>query len=291
MAPAQWPETPFIPKQAQPKSAELFERIIGNSSEIVAQHILSSRLPLIPANSVIHDNGCGTLQVTSEIFTPTASNPSPPPNITIHATDSNVYQISAASAKALSNNWPVQTAVMKAQELTFPSDFFTHSFTNFVIMGLTNRPLAAQQIYRTLKPGGAAVVVTWAYMPHDIPLKKAHLATRSQDKELRIQWGGDLLLESTLRDFYRDGGFQDEKVDIRPFELWLEAKDLRAWAEGLWSFLGDTEEGWSKEDEERWEEAIQIVVEEVEKEEAYVRNVNEKGGKLRFIAHVGLATK
>jgi hypothetical protein len=53
MAAAQWPETPFIPKQAQPKSAELFESIIGNTSEVVAQHILSSRLPPIAADSVI----------------------------------------------------------------------------------------------------------------------------------------------------------------------------------------------------------------------------------------------
>lgn len=53
MAAAQWPETLFIPKQAQPKSAELFESIIGNTSEVVAQHILSDRLPPIPANAVI----------------------------------------------------------------------------------------------------------------------------------------------------------------------------------------------------------------------------------------------
>jgi len=180
---------------------------------------------------------------------------------------------------------------MKAQDLTFPSDFFTHSFTNFVIMGLDNRHLAAQQLYRTLKPDGTAVVVTWAFMPHDIPLKKAHLATRSEDKKLRIQWGDDLLLKSTLSDFYKEGGFEEEKVDIKSFELWHEVKDLKAWAEGLWSFLGDTEEGWSQEDEERWEGAVNIVVEEVEKEDAYVRNEDGKGGKLRFVAHVGLATK
>ncbi|KAH7343020.1 hypothetical protein BKA65DRAFT_303337 [Rhexocercosporidium sp. MPI-PUGE-AT-0058] len=292
MAAAQWPETPFIPKQAQPKSAELFESIIGNTSEVVTQHILNDRLPPIQPKSVIHDNGCGTLQVTSQLFTPTTTCPSPTSTLTIHATDSNAYQISASSAKAFTNHWPVQSAIMKAQDLTFPPSTFDISFTNFVIMGLDNRPLAAQHLYRTLKPGGIAVVVTWAFMPHDIPLKKAHLGTRARDQKLRIQWGGELLLKSTLSSFYEEGGFEEEKVDIKPFELWHEVKDVRAWAEGLWSFLGDTEDGWSKEDEERWEEAVEIIVREVEEgDDVYVRNEDGKGGKLKFIAWVGLATK
>ncbi|KAH9206796.1 hypothetical protein DL95DRAFT_66200 [Leptodontidium sp. 2 PMI_412] len=294
MAAAQWPETPFIPKQAQPKSAELFESIIGNTSEVVAQHILTSQLPPIQPNSVIHDNGCGTLQVTSQLFT--SLSPSISSTLTIHATDSNTHQITASSTKAHTHNWPIQTTPMKAQDLTFPSSTFDLSFTNFVIMGLdpATRPLAAQHLYRTLKPGGTAVVVTWAFMPHDIPLKKAHFATRSKDqgKKLRIQWGDELLLESMLRDFYKEGGFEEGKIEINPFELWHEVKDLRAWAEGLWSFLGDTETGWSEEDEERWEEAVEVVIREVEKgEDVYVRNEDGKGGRLKFVAWVGLATK
>ncbi|KAG4441384.1 hypothetical protein IFR05_003141 [Cadophora sp. M221] len=294
MAAAQWPETHFIPKQAQPKSAELFESIIGNTSEVVAQHILTSRLPPIQPNSVIHDNGCGTLQGTSQIFT--SLSPSILSTLTIHATDSNPHQIAFSATKARTHNWPVQTALMPSQALTFPPSTFDLSFTTFVIMGLdpTTRPLAAQHLYRTLKPGGTAVVVTWASMPHDIPLKKAHLATRDEDKaeKLRIQWGEELLLESMLSGFYKEGGFEEGKVDIRPFEMWHEVKNLRAWAEGLWSFLGDTESGWSEEDEERWEEAVDIVVQEVGKgEDVYVRNEDGKGGRLKFVAWVGLATK
>lgn len=181
---------------------------------------------------------------------------------------------------------------MKAQELSFPSSTFDISFTNFVIMGLNNRPLAAQHLYRTLKEGGTAVVVTWAFMPHDVPLKKAHLGTRDVSQKLRIQWGDDLLLESTLKDFYLEGGFIEEKIDIRPFELWHEVPDLVAWADGLWSFLGDTEKGWSKQDEQRWEEAVGVIIEELKKgEDVYVKNEDGKSGRLKFVAWIGLATK
>lgn len=180
---------------------------------------------------------------------------------------------------------------MKAQELTFPDSTFDVSFTNFVIMGLDNRELAAKHLFRTLKPGGAAVVSTWASMPHDLPLKKAHEVTRPSDSKLRIQWGGDLLLESTLKDFYLEGGFEKEKIEIKPFELWHLVPDLAAWAEGLWSFLGDTEEGWSVHDQVRWSEAVKTIIEELGRSRDLVRSEDGKGGKLRFVAHVGVARK
>lgn len=180
---------------------------------------------------------------------------------------------------------------MRAQSLTFPDSTFDISFTNFVIMGLDNRELAAKHLFRTLKPGGSAVVSTWASMPHDLPLKVAHEVTRPSESKLRIQWGGDLLLESTLKDFYLEGGFEEEKIEIKQFELWHPVKDLAAWAEGLWSFLGDTEEGWSVQDEERWEEAVRIIIDEVGRSRDFVRSEDGKGGELRFVAHVGVARR
>lgn len=179
---------------------------------------------------------------------------------------------------------------MIAQELTFPSNTFDISFSNFVIMGLETPELAAKQLYRTIKPGGKAVICTWAYMPHDLPLKKAHTTTRGQEAApLRIQWGGDLLAEKFVRDFYLSGGFEEEKIDIRQFSMPHRLPDVKVWAEGLWSFLGDTKEGWSQEDEVKWDEAVQTIVDEVKKSDGYV--ADGKGAVLQFVAHIGVATK
>jgi ubiquinone/menaquinone biosynthesis C-methylase UbiE len=55
----------------------------------------------------------------------------------------------------------VQSEVMDAQELKYPDDKFTHSFTNFALMAIPDPAKAAKQIYRTLKPGGTAALTTW----------------------------------------------------------------------------------------------------------------------------------
>jgi hypothetical protein len=76
----------FHPKQMFPKTAALFEAIIGTTSEDTNKHIFTQLLPPFPPDSLIHDNGCGSGQVTSEIV---ATNP--PSSIRIIATDANKY--------------------------------------------------------------------------------------------------------------------------------------------------------------------------------------------------------
>jgi ubiquinone/menaquinone biosynthesis C-methylase UbiE len=152
-------QEPFTPKLAYAKTASLFEEIIGNSSEQICHHIFTL-LPPFPPNSIIHDNGSGTGQVTAEIMST-----NPPPSIKIIATDANEYQVLGCRAKVEENGWPAETKVMRAQALTFPDEYFTHSFTNFVVANLDEPEVCAGHIWRTLKKGGVAVVCTWAFMP------------------------------------------------------------------------------------------------------------------------------
>ncbi len=71
-----------MPKQAYPKTAALYEEILGTTSEDVNQHIFSQPFSSFPAGSVIHDNGSGTGQVTAEIM-----KTNPPADIQIKVTD------------------------------------------------------------------------------------------------------------------------------------------------------------------------------------------------------------
>lgn len=89
----------------------------------------------------------------------------PPPSLKIIAMDANEYQVLGCRAKVEENGWPVETKVMRAQKLTFPNEYFTHSFTNFVVPNLDEPEVAAKHIWRTLKRRGVAVVFTWAFMP------------------------------------------------------------------------------------------------------------------------------
>ncbi|KAH6680689.1 hypothetical protein B0J14DRAFT_558031 [Halenospora varia] len=107
----------FTPKQCIPKSASLFQEIIGNTSEQVCQKLFPL-LSSILLNAKIHDNGCGTGEVTGEIM----KTPNLPPNVHIFATDRNAYIVEGCQKKVDASNWPVTTKVVKAQDwiLTMP---------------------------------------------------------------------------------------------------------------------------------------------------------------------------
>ncbi|KAF8849874.1 S-adenosyl-L-methionine-dependent methyltransferase [Acephala macrosclerotiorum] len=277
--------SPFTPKQAYPKTAALFEEIIGNSSEQICRHIFTLLPPFTP-HSLIHDNGSGTGQVTAEVM-----DTNPPLPIKIIATDANEYQVLACRAKVEENGWPVETEVMRAQELTFPDEYFTHSFTNFVVSNLDEPEVAAGHIWRTLKKGGVAVVSTWAFMPHDFPMKKASEVTRGSEAKFALHWGGDCsYLQSKLKDFMLSGGFEERNIKISTSDVFLEIKDSKRWATILWSYLGARDGGWYQEDEDKWDEAIEITVQEIEKSPAYQKN-SDGTVRVRFIANVSISTK
>ncbi|THV47035.1 hypothetical protein BGAL_0340g00050 [Botrytis galanthina] len=77
---------------------------------------------------------------------------------------------------ATAANWPVEAIVMPAQSLKFPDHYLTQSFNNFFISHHDdNHDPAAKQVYRTLKPGGTAIVSTWAAMAHGELIKESIL--------------------------------------------------------------------------------------------------------------------
>jgi ubiquinone/menaquinone biosynthesis C-methylase UbiE len=302
-------ETPFVPRQISPKTAPIFAEIIGTTSEDVTSYILKNLLPPFPPDSVILDNGCGTgegkavfiplihkhltkatlITVTSTIL---SSHPPPPLTITIHCTDANAYMISSVQESIISRPWPnVKAEVMRAQELSFPDNFFTHSFTNFVVANLDDGPVAAGHLYRTLKSDGIAVVCTWKSIAHGELLIKAHRATRGEGAKLALTWGGEWYLPSRLKEFMVSGGFQEEKIRMEECEIWLFVRDLRRWATIVWSFLGARagDAAWTKEDEEKWDEVVEMVALDIEAS-GDCRRVA-KGFELRFVANIAVAMK
>lgn len=188
--------------------------------------------------------------------------------------------------------WPnVKADVMRAQDLTFPDNFFTHSFTTFVVANLDDGPIAAGHLYRTLKPGGTAVVCTWKSMPHDEALKKAHYATRGKDAKLALTWGGDWLEPWKLKEFVVSGGFKVENIRMDQCNVWLKVKDLRRWTIITWSFLAKREGApWVEEDEEKWEDAVGIFKSDMENGPD-CKKMEDGSFMLRFVANVAIATK
>ena len=145
----------FAPKQVTQYEASHFVELQGECSQIVVDSVLE-RLPTAPSGAVIHDNACGTGVVFEQILSKEH-----PPGIKVEATDVNEHFVAGAAQVAKQHAWPVSTAVMSAQKLDFPNNHFDRSFTNFAFHCLGDSDKAAQEVYRTLKPGGIAAATIW----------------------------------------------------------------------------------------------------------------------------------
>ena len=146
-----------MPKQVTQYEASHLIELQGECSEIVVDSVLKA-IPSIPSGSVVHDNACGTGVVFQRIF---EKEPNTKDNIKVEATDVNEFFVAGAEHSAKEHGWPVKTAVMTSQQLSFQDAYFTHSFTNFAFHCLGDGDKAAAEVYRTLKPGGTAAATIW----------------------------------------------------------------------------------------------------------------------------------
>lgn len=94
--------------------------------------------------------------------------------------------------------------------------------------------------------------------------------------------------ESDLRKALEAGGFTD--ITCYEKECFVTVPDMKRWAQLAWSYLGKLPTGWSENDEERWDEAIDDVVEELKSGDGISKN--EKGETvLRMVACIAVARK
>lgn len=227
---------------------------------------------------------CGSGAVTSTIL---EQNPT---NITIDATDVNEQFVAGCAALAEQKKWPVTTAVMSAQELTFPNDKFTHSFTSFAFHCLGDHDTAAKKIYRTLKPGGTAIASIWIYMPHVDALQHAHWRTRGKEGPMPALLPLEGFQEKDLRKALETGGSAPVNITCSEKDCFLKITDLKRWAQLAWSYLGTLPTGWTQRDEDKWDEAVSDIVERLESGDGISKN--EKGETvLRMVACVAIAKK
>ncbi|KAL8405315.1 hypothetical protein RB596_004249, partial [Gaeumannomyces avenae] len=178
-------------KMANPFSrmAETYETIFPAMRLFAADAV--SLAPPITKKSVVHDNGCGPGIVTAEILSrhqrrasidhqprkpPLQQTwqqrrrhfqsqghhqPSHPPEAPhIEATDISPVMVSAAARRGAT----VRSQAMDSRELLgFDDAIFTHSFSNFVVLGMSEADTArvVSEMRRTLKLGGVAILTAW----------------------------------------------------------------------------------------------------------------------------------
>jgi ubiquinone/menaquinone biosynthesis C-methylase UbiE len=272
----------FFPKQAVKFDGAIAQELQGDVSESIAREVIKV-VPPIQSGWVIHDNGCGYGSVTGEIMASGV-----PTDITIHSTDKSANYMAHLRAKLKENpTWNVVVEEMDANNLTFPDNYFDLSITDFVLLGLDDEVGAARHILRTVKPGGTAAIGAWKEKPWQQALKEAHWRTRGADAPLPPFLAVVDYDTEQLKKLLRDAGFKNTKYVERA--AWVDMPDLKRWSTIAWTFLSTPVGGWTQADEDTWDDAIDICVQELQKSHAY----EFKNGvhRIRMIANIAVTEK
>jgi ubiquinone/menaquinone biosynthesis C-methylase UbiE len=244
------------------KVAETYEDSVPFMKDI-AQAVIK-RMPPITSDSIVLDNACGPGIVSGQIIKSLPSNTTPQ----FFAAD-----LSPPMLEQLrKHDWAsrVYSETMDAQDLKYPDDKFTHSFTNFALMIMPEPLKAAKHIYRTLKPGGTAALTTWkkqGYMVifHDAQRKvKPDSEYLPGPRAISSEWMSDTKFRSTLE----EAGFQAEDIQI--------TTETATMSSDLWEGLGpmkdmlfkDVVQGWTEKEKDEYHVALK---EQFEYENAHPR--------------------
>jgi SAM-dependent methyltransferase len=267
----------FTPKQALPRHPSLGEEIAGDVTIQIA-HRLLPLLPPITPESVVHDNACGTGAITKAILSKSLSPPS-----TVHATDITPTVVEALKKECNDNGWTVTCEVMPAQKLSFDDETFTHSICSFGITYINQDADVVAEVHRTLLPSGAALFSIWCEPILVQAVLAAHNAIRPAATAIPPAVArGDFSVKE-LNALIKASTFPAEKVKWHTVEGSLVVNSLRRWLTVAWSLLGATSSGWLKEDEQNWDEAIDVMMKTVEEWHGY-KSLGEGAAQLTMLA-------
>ncbi|KAI0531728.1 S-adenosyl-L-methionine-dependent methyltransferase [Xylaria digitata] len=274
----------FVPKQAMSFDGKLFE-IIGADETLTIAKYEMTLLPPFPSGAIIHDAACGLGPVTQSILAT-----SPPDDIKFYATDIAPPMVGIYNQVSSAGNWPVKAEVMDAQSLTFPDATFSHTFLSFGLPIIDDPVTAAKEMYRTLAPGGIAVTAFWLQIPQGECAQETRKAVWGPDAHIAIEPKPQHKDRDFLRSLLVQGGFELTDVQLYEKSAFLPVKDLDEFARAIWTAIGQPPGGWTKEDEEKWDEAVSAYKTLLAKKPGY--HVDEDGNvTLEAIAQICIAKK
>src|SRR5687768_12904972 len=101
-------------------------------------------------------------------------------------------------------------------------------------------------------------------MPHVEALQQAHWKTRGKNGPMPTLLPLEGFQEKDLRETLAVGGFKPENIKCYGKNCYLKVTNLKRWAQLAWSYLGPLPSGWNPEDEYKWDEAIEEIVNQLQ---------------------------
>ncbi|VUC26128.1 unnamed protein product [Clonostachys rosea] len=234
--------------------AASYEASTGGATRMVARHVVSLvDSSLSDPSAAILDNACGSGIVADEILMKY-------PASTIHAVDAapSMVGIAKENLKDKATSAPVELGVMPGEKLEFSDAKFSLSITNMGIMFFTDPAQGAREIYRTLRPGGTAVVTSWSKLGHlELVFQPAHKAVRPNEEPVEFPLPKEWHDPEHVRKVLSEAGFKDDAIELSTLPVQYGAKRKEMLLEYMMDMGGKLLiGGWPEADKEAFREAI-----------------------------------
>ncbi|APA06837.1 hypothetical protein sscle_02g016070 [Sclerotinia sclerotiorum 1980 UF-70] len=209
--------------------ASTYERHLGGSTRRIIAYIISL-LGDLPENPIFLDNACGPGFATEALLKAY-------PTCHVHAADIAPSMIALVNNNVILNNWGdrVEIDIMDGTKLTYPTNKFDVSMTNFGISLFSDPIAGAKEINRTLKPGGKAAITCWKDPPFYSLLHEIHKILNPHSPALKStsaqveKWSQ----KDTMRNILLAAGFSGENIRIVEKEVMWWNRGIEEAARGL----------------------------------------------------------
>lgn len=248
---------------------------------VITENVQKSAHAITP-DSVVHDTAAGPGIGAAALI---ASLPKDQLPQKVLVSDNVAMMVSAARESLAGSPLPdVECKELDSQDLSsaVPDNYFTHSINNFSIFTFVRPRDAVRETYRTLRPGGLAVVTCWRRFA---PVFIVHAAQKKirPDLPLMPTPSPEFYEEGVLQKVVEESGFAAANIKLDETVLVVDDDENVAGLTSLMSgpMMAKAREGYTEEEEARWAETVRRSV----KEEI------ERFGGIRFEAYIVLATK
>lgn len=267
------------------KFASIYVRQTGHSTlnilaDVITENVQTSAHPVGP-DSVVHDTAAGPGIGAAALVACLPKDQLPKEML---VSDNVAMMVSAARESLVASPLPhVDCKEVDSQDLSsVPDNYFTHSIDNFSIFTFVRPTDAVRETYRTLRPGGLAVVTCWRRFA---PMFIVHAAQKKirPDLPLMATPSPEFYEEGVLQKVVEESGFAKNNITMVDKVLVVDDDENIAGLIMLMSgpMMSKAREGYTEEEEARWVGSVsQSVKEEVE-----------QFGGIRFEAYILLATK
>jgi ubiquinone/menaquinone biosynthesis C-methylase UbiE len=240
--------------------AAKYEASTGGCTRQIATHLISL-LPPIDADSTVLDNACGNGIAAQEVlykYPDTAlsmtcvDSAKPMVDLARHAVPASISSSDSTAPKPT-----LSFDVLDGVDLSpLPSASFSHSITNMGIFFFSDPVRGAQEIYRTLKPSGTAIVTSWespGYLP---VIHAAQRAVRPSDPLFKWPIADEWYDASHLHETLEKAGFaQIEMHDMIAYYASSSLEEACGYLFAMWKQIGPK---WTEEENAEFKKQLLI---------------------------------